>query len=68
MDIDQTWTNDQSSGVDLFDLRFGLVALGHGDFAINNPKIGHLIAVVGWVDDPTVANNRSHDQFTPPQR
>ena len=67
VEIDQTRTNDQSSSIDRLEFFFptgGLLA----DPPLANPQIGHLIATISRIDDPTVLNQYLHDRAIPPHK
>src|ERR1044071_766589 len=71
MDVDESWTHDKSGTVENLKLRsntvgrgaFGVVscALQAVDLAIDDCDVGHLIDVLGRIDDAAaLENQRAH--------
>src|SRR6266403_2181570 len=69
VDVDQTWRDDQTSRVNLFNFRFPAAAgellsdfgFRADDFSVNDVKIGNLVPFICRIDEAAAANDdRAH--------
>ena len=74
VDVDQTWRDDQTSRVNLFNFRFPAAAgellsdfgFRADDFSVNDVKIGNLVPFICRIDDAAAANDdRAHVEIPP---